>query len=202
MFDIWKIRLTLLRLALLLLLAALLVAPAQAAVVTRNGQGYVNANNTATNPVSVSEMFGAAHQKVITSSIAVGSTDSATSLYYVGNIPTNAIIDPASLVYSSGITGLTSMSCGFGANPEPANPLGTWTAVPAALVSAQDWHSSGSYSLVQAISTSNYAEQVWQFLGSTITLDPGGVVPVYCTVNTGPSGSGTLVFMLKYYDTK
>lgn len=179
-------------------IAALAIGVAHAGVVTRNGQGYANPNSTATNPVAISEIFGAAHQKVITSSIPVASTDSATSIYNVGYIPTNAVIDPSSVVYGTGITGLTSMSCGFGANPQPAQPvIGTWAAQPAALVSAQDWHTAGSFSLVQAISSANYAQQVYQLLG--LSLDPGGVVSVFCTVNNGPSASGTLTFMLKYY---
>ncbi|HZU87928.1 MAG TPA: hypothetical protein VE993_01600 [Stellaceae bacterium] len=184
----------------LALATALFGSAAVAAVVNTYGQGEVNPKNTATNPVAVDEIFAAAHAKAILSTIAVNSTDSANSIYHVGFIPTNAVIDPSSLVYGSGITGLTSMSCGFGANPQVANPLGTWAAAPAALVSAQDWHTAASFSLVQAVSVTNYEQQVFQLLG--LTLDPGGVVEVYCTVNTGPSAAGTLQFVLKYFDRK
>ena len=100
--------------------AALFAAPALAGVVNTFGQGDVNPKSTATNPVAVEEVFASGHVKQIISTIAVNSTDSATSIYHIGFVPTNAVLDPSSLVYGSGITGLTSMSCGFGANPQPA----------------------------------------------------------------------------------
>jgi len=182
------------------LLASALALPAQAGVVTRNGQGYANPNSTTTNPVAVSAQFASPHAHAIISTISVGSSDSATSIYNIGWIPTNAVIDPSSLVYSSNnITGMTSMSCGFGANPQVANPLGTWAAAPTALVNAEDWHSGASFSLTADLSEANYGKQVWQLL-SGLTLDPGGVVAVYCTVNNNVSASGTLQFFLKYYD--
>ena len=178
---------------------AMLASSAVAGVVTRNGQGYANPNATATNPLAISGQFGSPHSHAIISTISVGSSDSATSIYNVGWIPTQAVIDPASLVYSSNnITGLTSMSCGFGANPQVANPLGSWAALPTALVNAEDWHSGTSFSLVADLSEANYGKQVWQLLG--LSLDPGGVVAVYCTVNNGPSATGTLQFFLKYFD--
>jgi hypothetical protein len=182
-------------------LGALLAATAAyAGVVTRNGQGYANPSATSTNPVAVSGTFASPHAHAILSTIAVGAADSAASVYNIGNIPTNAVIDPASTVYSSsGCTGLTSVSVGFGANPQVANPLGTWAAQPTALVSAEDWHTGTSFSLVQDLSEANYLKQVWQLLGSTITLDPGGVVPVYATNNSGDSAACTLQFVLKYF---
>lgn len=178
---------------------ALLAVPALAGVVNTYGQGEVNPKNTATNPVAPAEIFASPHEKAIVSTITVNSTDSATSTYHLGYIPTAAVIDPASLVYSSGISGLTSMSCGFGANPQPVSfQIGTWSAQPAVLVSAASWASSGSYSLVSAVSVADYTEQVYQLLG--LSLDPGGVVEVNCTVNTGPSAGGTLQFVLKYFN--
>jgi hypothetical protein len=178
-------------------IAALLASAAYAGVVTRNGQGYANPNATATNPVAVSADFASPHVHTIVSTIGVGSTDSINSIYNIGTIPTDAVIDPASLVYSSNnITGLTSMSCGFGGNPQPAQPLETWSAQPTDLVDAADWHSGTSFSLVSNVTEADYAEQVYQLLG--LSLDPGGVVSVYCTVGAAPSATGTLQFFLKY----
>ena len=179
---------------------SLVATAAIAGVVTRNGQGYANANSTTTNPVAVSQQFAAPHEHAIISTISVGAADSATSVYNIGWIPTNAVIDPSSLVYSSNsLTGLTSVSCGFGANPQVANPQGTWAAAPTALVNAEDWHTGASFSLTADLSEANYGKQVWQLL-SGLTLDPGGLVAVYCVNNSGDSASGTLQFFLKYFD--
>jgi hypothetical protein len=185
-----------------LAVALSLMAPAaEAGVVTRNGQGFANANNTSTNPVAPDTLYGAGHQKMIVSTISVGATDSATSIYNVGYLPTNAIIDPSSIAYSTAITGLTSISCGVAANTQPANQqTGTWAASPALFVSAQDWHLAASNSLVQNITTANYHKRLWELLG--LSLDPGGQAIVQCTNNSGASGAGTLQFFLKYNDTK
>lgn len=183
--------------ALAISLSALSVPRARAGVVTTNGTGYTNANSTASNPIAVGVITAAGRVKQIASTVAVGSSDSATSLYNVGKIPLSAIIDPSSLVYGTGIAGLTSMSCGFGANPQPASiQIPTWSASPSLLVSAQDWHTAASFSLVSNVSTANYGKKVWQLL--SLSADPGGVVDVNCTVNNGPSATGTLQFFLKY----
>lgn len=188
--------------ALAIVIAA---APASAAVVTRNGQGYQNPASTQTNPVAINGDFGSPHKHAVISTIPVANGDSATSIYNVGYVPTNAVLDPtASFVYATGIAGLTSVSCGFGAIPQPASiQLGGWAAQPAALVSAQDWHTAASFSLMQAVSVANYGLQVWQLIGLTatnITQDPGGVVPIFCTVNNATSAAGTLQFFLQYYN--
>jgi hypothetical protein len=189
-----------LKMALLAGSALCLASAALAAVVTRNGQGYANPNNTATYPVQVSSTFASPHAHAIISTISVAATDTALSIYNIGNIPTRAVIDPASLVYSSNsCTGMTSVSFGFGANPAVANPQGTWPAAPTALVNAEDWHTGASFSLTQDLSEANFGKQVWQLLGSTITLDPGGVVPVFATLNNTVSTTCTLQFVLKYY---
>jgi hypothetical protein len=164
-------------------------------VVTTNGQGF--ANPVATQAVKA--IFASAHQKAIISTIPVNNGDSVGSQYNIGNVPTSAVLDPASLAYASGIAGLTNVSVGFGASPLPAN-RDTWVAQPAALVNAQDWHTAASFSLVQAVSEANYGKQVWQLLG--LTEDPGGNVPVFATVGNATTAAGTLQFILKYFDDK
>lgn len=165
------------------------------ALVTRNGQGY--ANPTASQ--AVKGVFASAHLKAILSTIQVANGDNINSIYNIGFIPTNAVIDPASLVYASGIAGLTSMSVGFAASPLPAT-RDTWAALPNALVNAQDWHTAASFSLAQALAVANYGQQVWQLLG--LTEDPGGVVGVFATVLAAPGAAGQLQFVLKYLDDK
>lgn len=162
-------------------------------VVTTYGQGYRN-SVAAQAPLAV---FAQGHLKTIVSTIAVGAADSATSKYYIGKIPSSAIIDPSSLAYGGGVTGLTSVSVGFDASAAPAGFV-TWAASPALLVSAQDWHLAASFSLMQNVSVANYGKRAWELLG--LSADPGGTIDVFATNVSGAGGAGTLQFVLKYID--
>lgn len=169
------------------------------AIVTRTGQGYANPT-TSQAPLAV---FARAHLKAIVSTIAVANGDSATSVYKIGKVPTSAIIDPASLVYASGIAGLTSMSFGVDASSsqqQPANPIGSWAASPALFVNAQDWHTAASFSLYGNVSVANYGKRIWELLG--LSFDPGGEVDLIATVNQAAGAAGQLQFVVKYLDEK
>lgn len=164
-------------------------------VVTTYGQGYRNpVANVA--PLAV---FAEGHLHTIVSTIAVGAADSATSKYYIGRIPSSAVLDPASLAYGGGVVGLTSVSVGFDASPLPAGLI-AWAASPALLVSAQDWHLAASFSLVQNVAVGNYGKRAWELLG--LAQDPGGFIDVFATNVSGAGGAGTLQFFLKYLDDR
>jgi hypothetical protein len=172
------------------------------AVVTTYGDGYRAAASPTGSQAfpGVPAVKAEAHQKCIVSSVPVANGDSATSIYYVGRIPSDAILDPSSLVYATGIAGLTSMSVGLGASPAPASPLGGWAASPALFVNAQDWHTAASFSLTGNVSTANANKRMWELLG--LTQDPGGFIDVIATVNQAAGAAGTLQFFLKYLSNR
>src|SRR5712691_1791902 len=134
------------------------------AVVTRYGSGYKDPASLK----AIDAVFAQATLRCISSHIDVANGDSATSIYNIGKVPSNAIIDPSSTMYYSAITGLTSLDVGFGQNGAVVNAKGN------ALVSAQTVAAAGNTSLVAAVAAGSLVKQAWQLAG--YTADPGGTI--------------------------
>ncbi|WP_407155178.1 hypothetical protein [Bradyrhizobium sp. STM 3557] len=143
------------------------------AVVTGYGTGYKDP--AALNPVSA--VFAEGTEKSINSQISIANGDSATSVYYVGKVPSNALISPRSNVFVPATAGLTDYSLGF-------------TGAPKALMSSVDVHLGGTFSAVSAVAVTNYIQRAWQLAG--LASDPGGMLDVFVTLGAA-AGAAALV---------
>lgn len=106
----------------------------------------------------------------------------ANSRWFLGRIPSAALILPISTLHTTAITGLTSFSVGL------TNEIGT--TVANALVNAQTAASAANFSLVGAVATANYGRMAWQHLG--LARDPGAMLTVILTANTNVGANGTI----------
>jgi hypothetical protein len=148
------------------------------AVVTKYSQGYPDPTNYRTSKGEWSQY----KSNGLYFEVAVANGDSSTSVFYLGRIPSSALILPISTLYTTAITGLTSFSVGL------TNELGT--TVANALLNAQTMASATSFSLVGNVGTTNYGKQAWQLLG--LTTNPGGLLSVIGTMNAAATAAGTI----------
>lgn len=142
-------------------------------VVTKYGTGYKD-------PAAVKmveAVFAEATEKSINSQLAVANGDSATSIFYVGKVPSSALISPRSQVFGPAVASLTSFSLGF-------------AGAPTALMNAVDIHTGGPFSAVSAVGVANYAKRAWQLAG--LSSDPGGMLDVFATLGADAAAAATI----------
>lgn len=148
------------------------------------GQGFKDpASNYPAPP-----LYGEARVRAITATIAVANGDSIGSPHYIGQMPSNAIIDPSSLVHSSGITSLNDYDIGIeqAGNVKDADILADGIDVSGA----------GTDSLVASVAVADLHKPLWQLLG--LTNDPGVTYDIVGRMKAAAGGAGTLHFNLKY----
>ncbi len=153
-----------------------------------NGNGF---KNPLAFPAAVRALYAAAQNKTMVSQWTFTNGDAIGSVYHLGWVPSNAIIDPRSVAIVQPITGLTSVSVGIsGPGGQAVNP-----GVANCLVNAQDWHAGGSFSLAQNVAPANVQQQAWQLAG--LASDPGGVLEIYATIGAAPTATGVATTFLE-----
>lgn len=142
-------------------------------VVTKYGTGYKDP----TAVKMIEAVFAEATERSINSQLAVASGDSATSILYVGKVPSNALISPRSQVFGPAVASLTDFSLGF-------------AGAPKALMSSVDIHAGGAFSAVSAVGIANYTKRAWQLAG--LSSDPGGTLDIFATLGADAAGAATI----------
>lgn|SRR5262245_24042965 len=152
------------------------------AIVTGYGTGYKN-------PASLSAINTrnrGAELRAIVSVVTPTAGDNATSRYFVGTIPSNAIFDPTSQVIS-GVAGFTAADLGF-TNAGGGAVLGAALNLNAAAVLALP--------LLQA--AANVGKPAWQVAG--LATDPGGELDVVLVPSAGTGVAAPIGCILKYFN--
>lgn len=143
------------------------------AVVTGYGTGYKN-------PAAIKAVegkFAEGLPRTINSQISIANGDSIASVYFVGKVPSSALLSPGSNIYLPATAGLTSFGLGF-------------TGAPAALMSAVNVSAGGIFPAMSAVSVANYIQPAWQLAG--LSSDPGGMLDLFVTLGAA-AGAAALV---------
>jgi hypothetical protein len=151
-------------------------------VVTKYGTGY---KDPAASKM-VEAVYAEGSERSINSQIAIANGDSATSVYYVGRLPSSAIIDPRSMGYHAAIAGVTDFSLGF-------------AGAVKALMSSVDTHSGGAISATSGVANADLNKRAWQLAG--LSSDPGGMLDIFATLGANASGAGVVTFKIGYSKT-
>lgn len=161
------------------------------AIVTYNGQGY-------SNPITAQapdRMFAEGQVKSIYSKATIANGDSATSVFYMGRVPSDARILPQSSLVTTANAGLTSFSIGLS---KPAldvqNPPASASAAQLAnvlstncLMSAVNIAAATSFPIAPAAGSGQ--KRAWELAG--LTADPGGYLDVVGLVNNASGAAST-----------
>lgn len=158
------------------------------AVVTKYGSGYRD-------PAAVGNIDGVYRQSrlhAIHSKIDFTNGDTAASKYYIGSVPSNAIIEVGSVLYYEAVTGVNSIDVGF------FKPNGGAVILVNALIAAKDITSAGSVSINAqgAVTTANSNKRAWEMAG--LAADPGGELDIVATINANATATKSAIFNLRY----
>lgn len=167
-------------------------------VVTYNGRGYSNP----TANVAPSKTDAEGQVRAIFSDIAVANGDSATSVAYVGRVPSDARFVFGGELINGAIAGLTSLSIGLAKPAQDVTnpPVSATAAQTAALLSATclmnavDIHVGGNFAIGPA--TGSWKKRAWELAG--LATDPGGYLDVVATLNQNAGAAGVLEFHVLY----
>ncbi len=146
---------------------------------TRYGTGYKD-------PASVNRInavYADAQNRSVNSMISIGASDGIGSVYYVGQVPSNAIIDPASTFYFEAATDVTDFDLGFANDPD-------------ALVDGLDIHLAGSDRVMKSVATASLNKRAWELAG--LSSDPGGMLDIIATLKAAASAAAKVVFRINY----
>lgn len=148
------------------------------AVVTGYGTGYKNPAALK----AVDAILAEAKVISINSQVAIANGDSIGSQYFVGRVPSNAIIKPTSRFDCTAVTAA-------------AGNLG-FAAAAAALLAAQTFNAALGASAVAAVSVPNLNTRAWQLAG--FTADPGGMLDISLILTAAATAAGTINFSIDY----
>jgi len=150
------------------------------AVVTKYGTGYKDPAALR----AINAVFGEGRVRSICSQITLTNGDSATSQYFVGKVPSNAILLRQSSFDAEAIAGNTAFSLGF---------AGALTALVNALNAAAGSIATTAMSAVTAPNVNKFA---WQLAG--FTSDPGGTLDIIASTAAAITATATMTFNLQY----
>lgn len=151
------------------------------AVVTRYGSGYKDP--AALSAIDTINRGG--ESRAIVSVVTPTAGDSALSKYYMGSVPSNAILDPDSKIIT-GVAGFTAADLGF-ANPGAGAVLAAGVTLNAAAVLALP--------LLQAAAA--VGKKAWQV--ALLASDPGGELDVVLVPSAGTAVAAPVAVLLKYF---
>lgn len=151
------------------------------AVVTKYGNGYKNPASL----LAIDAVFAEGAARRITSKIDITNGDSIASKFYIGSVPSNAIIDPRSSYYYGAVTSVSDFDVGFENDPD-------------ALVDGDDVSSAGSQSLIGhgTLTLANGTKKAWELAG--YTSDPGGMLAVFGTLKVAATATASILFVIDY----
>lgn len=159
------------------------------AVVTVYGTG-------AKDPASrlqIDSIYAAAEIRSINSQITITNGNSIASLFWLGNIPSDAILDPGSQYDYAAITGVSDFDVGF------YYPDGGAVIDADALIDGDDISSAGAQTLKGhgTLTTANGMKRAWELAG--LASDPGGNLAIVATLKAAATATGVVNFFLKYF---
>jgi hypothetical protein len=147
------------------------------AVVTVYGTGYKDPASLAT----VDATLGEGRVVSLNSKATVTNGDSAASVYYLGRVPSNAIILPGSRLDNGAVTG-ASASLGF-------------KTATAALIPASSIATAGTIGMT-ALTPATLNNRAWQLAG--FSSDPGGMLDVILTLTVAATATAAVNCCLIY----
>lgn len=157
---------------------------------------YGNGSRNPTLLLAIAGIYAQAEIRCLNSQIALGSSDSIASIYRFGEIPSDCILDPASLFHFAAATGVTDFDIGL------RYPNGGAVILADCIVNGQDIHLAGSTTLLAATGSgiatpANAIKRAWELAG--LTSNPGGNLEVYGTANAACSAAVVANLQLKYF---
>lgn len=158
------------------------------AVVTKYGTGY----RDPTSRVEIDADKAEAHVKTIASMISITNGDSIASLFFVGRVPSNAIIDPRSTYIHAAVTGVTDFDLGF------YHPNGGAVIDADALVDGDDISGAGIQTLIGhgTLTVANANKRAWELAG--LTSDPGGFLDIVATLKAASTATVVVQFLIDF----
>jgi hypothetical protein len=133
-------------------------------------------------------VFSEARVRAISSTVTVDAAASIGSKHYFGQVPSGAIIDPSSLIHSSGITSCNDYDLGLELNGVVKDAD--------ILADGIDVSGAGTDSAVAAVANANLGKRLWELLG--LTSDPNVMYDIVGTMKAAATGAGTLHANIKY----
>lgn len=121
-------------------------------------------------------------------SISVANGDSATSVFHICDIPSDAVILPDSTLYHTAVSGLTDLDIGFS---EPA------AAAADNLADGLNVSSAGTKSVVASVAVADLHKPAWQIAGFTTQPSPRQL-RLIATMKADAGAAGTLHFDIGY----
>lgn len=163
------------------------------AVVSVNGNGFTG---TLQGSVAIQQPraeFAQATLKTLNSQVSLANGDSIASVYHLGWIPSDVMIDMDSNMQVQANAGLTTVSVGISGSGGQATAAG----VANCLVTALNVAAGGKFSMTGNITAANVQQRAWQLAG--LAADPGGYLEVYLTINAASSAATVITSGLRYY---
>jgi len=134
----------------------------------------------------------AGHLKQLCGVATVANGDSATSTHEFGEIPSSCIINPASLLEFTALTGVIDYDLGLGKKDDVNGYVAKSVNC---LIDGADIHTAGSKGLT-GITPANRAKRAWEIAG--YADDPGGNLTVMGTQNADATADGSIALTLDY----
>lgn len=159
------------------------------AVVTKYGSGAKDP----TSLKNVENIYNSGRMRCLKSSVTITNGDSAASLYYFGDIPSNALIHgDLAFLDNAAITSSTSFHLGF------YSPAGGAVISNNALINARDISSAANANLrtIGTLTLANSNKRAWELAG--LSADPGGVLSVVGTLNVAATATGVVELTLPH----
>lgn len=162
------------------------------AVVSKYGTGSRDPSSLK----AIEGIFAAAESRHVVSQLAITNGDSATSIFRIGEIPADAIINPNSVMWFAALTGVTDFDVGL------RYPNGGAAILADCIVNGHDIHTAGSTTLAAATGSgvataANQCKRAWELAG--LSSNPGGNLELYATLNQAATASGVVNFFLAYF---
>jgi hypothetical protein len=160
-------------------------------VVTKYASGYLDP----TAIKHIDAIFRAAESRTINSLIALTNGDSIASKYYIGSVPSNALLSPGGTIDCQAITGASDCDVGL------AYPNGGAMIVVDCIVNGQTFASATSVTLRTATggalaTVANQQKRAWELAG--LSADPGGELDLVLTINAAATATGNVNFRITY----
>lgn len=157
--------------------------------------GYGTGGRDPASLKAIDGIFAAAETRQINSLVSIANGDSIASKYLIGEIPSDAILDPSSIMTTTAITGATDCDVGL------AYPNGGAMIVADCVVNGQTFAAAASVTLAAATGSgiatpANMAKRAWQLAG--LAANPGGNLALWLTINAAATAAGSVFFPIEY----
>lgn len=114
---------------------------------------------------------------------SIANGDSANSRFFLGKVPSTAILLPTGLLTHTAVTGATDVDFGFLEDPD-------------ALADGLNISSAGTKNPLASVSTANLLKRAWEHAG--LTSDPGRDLTLIGTLKADAGAAGTVHFFVPF----